>query len=100
MTFDRWLSLSDAERLADQQRWNTYGEGYWHTLLAEAATRFEAEFAAVPHVRDIHHGTYHGGDLIIGVTTDLPYPQTITLPDSFLGFRVMQFCGGAAERRS
>jgi hypothetical protein len=97
VTFEHWLSLSDPERCADQQHWNAYGEGYWHALLAEAAKRFELEFASVSHVCDIHHGTYHGGDLIIGVTTDLSYPQTITLPESFLGFRVMQFCGATPE---
>jgi hypothetical protein len=95
--FDQWLKLSEAEKQAEQARWNAYGNGYWHDLLSEAAKRFEAEFKPLAHVRDIHSGTCHGGELIIGVSTDLPYPQTITLPDSYLGFRVMQFCGGSRE---
>jgi hypothetical protein len=95
--FDQWLTLSETEKQAEQACWNPYREGYWHDLLSEAAKRFEAEFASVTHVRDVHSGTYHGGELIIGVSTDLPYPQTITLPDSYLGFRVMQFCGGTPE---
>jgi hypothetical protein len=97
VNFDQWVSLSDAEKRAKQADWNVYGEGYWHGLLAAAAKRFEVEWASVAHVRDIRHGTYHGGELIIGVTTDLAYPETITLPESFLGFRVMQFCGGTPE---
>jgi hypothetical protein len=95
--FDQWLTLSETEKQAEQACWNPYREGYWHDLLSEAAKRVEAEFASVTHVRDVHSGAYHSGELIIGVFTDLPYPQTITLPDSYLGFCVMQFCGGTPE---
>ena len=97
MEFERWLSLSDVERLATQQQWNVYAEGYWHSLVAQAAQRFTQEFSSRPHIRDVRHGLYHGGELIIGVTTDLPYPKVIRLPESYLGFRVMQFAGGTPE---
>ena len=97
MDFDRWLSLSEEDRRATQKQWNVYGEGYWHSLVAQAAERFPAEFASRSHVRFVRHGIYHGGELIIGVTTDLPYPKIIRLPESYLGFRVMQFAGGTPE---
>ena len=97
MDFDDWFSLSDTERIEAQTRWNVYADGYWHSLAAEAANRFRAEFSSRPHIRSVTHGVYHGGELIIGVTTDLPYPKTITLPESYLGFRVMQFSGGTPD---
>ena len=85
MDFDRWLSLSEEDRQATQKQWNVYGEGYWHSLVAQAAECFTAEFASRSHVRFVRHGIYHGGELIIGVTTDLPYPKIIRLPESYLG---------------
>jgi hypothetical protein len=97
MHFDHWLSLSDAERTTAEQQWNVYGDGYWHSLVASAAERFISDFTSRPHVRSITHGIYHGGELIIGVKTDLPYPKIIRLPESYLGFRVMQFAGGTPE---
>jgi len=97
MDFDHWFSLSDTERIEAQTRWNVYADGYWHSLAAEAASRFRAEFSFRPHIRSVTHGVYHGSELIIGVTTDLPYPKMIRLPESYLGFRVMQFSGGTPE---
>jgi hypothetical protein len=91
MRYETWEALSAAEKTSLQEQWNPYGEGYWHDLLKEAATRFRNQFGSYPHVTDIHHGTYHGGELIVGVTTDLLYPNIISLPDTYAGFRVMQF---------
>ena len=97
MDFDHWLSISGEERGDLQRQWNVYKEGYWHSLVESAAERFTSEFSSRPHVRSITHGIYHGGELIIGVTTDLPYPKMIRLPESYVGFRVMQFAEGTPE---
>jgi hypothetical protein len=92
MTFEEWLALSDDERNRLQTKWNPYGDGYWHALLAQAQEKFRQEFGRAPHVVGIHGGIYHGGTLIIGVTLDLPYPiRSEDIPSRYLGFRVMQF---------
>jgi hypothetical protein len=97
MQFQEWLLLSDSARGECQKIWNTYGEGYWHRLLEEAANRFREEFAWTLHVLEINHGIYHGGTLIIGVVTDLPYPQRLELPVYYVGFPVMQFSRSATS---
>src|SRR5262249_697027 len=58
--------FSDTERSEAQTRWNVYADGYWHSLAAEPASRFRAEFSSRPHIRSLTHGLYHGGELIIG----------------------------------
>jgi hypothetical protein len=98
MTFDHWLALSNAERLKLQESWSPYEDGYWHKLAEEAAARLRAEIGNLPHVRDIHFGTYHGGTLILGITTDLPVPERLELPSYYLGFPVLQFCGGGRPK--
>jgi hypothetical protein len=97
MDFPAWLALSDSERLKLQQTWNAYGDGYWHELASEAAARLRSEIGALPHVRDINFGVYHGGTLIFGVVTDLIHPEKLDLPSYYLGFPVLQFCGGGRK---
>ncbi|HEX2929708.1 MAG TPA: hypothetical protein VHV54_08350 [Candidatus Binatia bacterium] len=92
MKYEDWVQLTDAERASLQKQWNAYGEGYWHELVGEAATRFRAEFGHTPHVVNIHSGVHHGGELIIGVNTNLSYPHKASLPETYAGFRVLQFC--------
>jgi hypothetical protein len=95
--FQEWLALSDSARVECQKIWNTYGEGYWHELLEEAANRFRSEFGRTPHVLETNHGVYHGGTLIIGVVTDLPYPKRVEIPAYYVGFPVMQFSRSATS---
>ena len=92
ITFDQWIAMSEDEQARLESTWNPYAEGYWHGLRAEAQARFEKEFGTHAHVVEVHGGIYHGGMLIIGVTTDLPYPERITeIPEEYAGFPVMQF---------
>jgi hypothetical protein len=92
MNYDDWSRLSDSEKAAVQAGWNAYAPGYWHELAQEAAERFRAEFGQTPHVVNVGHGLYHGGQLIIGVWTDLTYPHKAALPEQYAGFAVRQFC--------
>ena len=94
MNFDQWLSLSEAEQIAQRKTWQPYADGYWHILRAEAARRFSAEFGAHPRIRSINSGIFHGGRLIIGVSTTLWEPEQLPLPATYLGFPVLQFCAG------
>lgn len=94
MGIQEWLALSNSERLERQKEWSVYEGGYWHDLVAEAAARLRSEIGQLPHVREINHGVYHGGTLILGVVTDLVYPEKLELPSYYLGFPVLQFCGG------
>ena len=91
MTYERWLALTDAEKAALREQWNPYGEGYWTGLVLEALARFRAQYGDTPHVVSIRSGTYHGGQLIIAVNTDLPYPHKASLPETYGGFPVYQF---------
>src|SRR5262249_42045522 len=50
--------FSDTERSEAQTRWNVYADGYWHSLAAEPASRFRAEFSSRPHIRSVTHGLY------------------------------------------
>jgi hypothetical protein len=99
VTFDEWLQLSDAERESIKASWGArvYEDGYWHSLVEQAAQRFSDAYASARHVRRVFHSLYHGGELVIGVQTDLEYPRKLRLPESYLGFRVVQACGGTPE---
>ena len=94
MKLDQWISLSDAERAAERDRWSVDDKGYWDTLNQDAVARFRDEFGSALHIREVTGGVYHGGELIAGVSTDLPYPEVIELPEEYPGFRVLQVCGG------
>jgi hypothetical protein len=91
MNFNEWLSLSDAQRESEKSNWHVFEPGYWHSIANEAAARFAAEFASASHVHRICKSLYHADELIVAVQTDLLPPNTIPLPASYLGFRVLQF---------
>lgn len=97
MTFDEWLSLSDTEREVEKRNWHVFEPGYWHSLADQAAARFAAEFAATPHVQRICKSLYHADELIVAVQTDLSPPRMVALPESYLGFRVLQFASQTPE---
>jgi hypothetical protein len=97
MIFDEWLSLSDAQRESEKKNWHVFEPGYWHSIADEAAARFAAEFASTSHVQRICKSLYHADELIVAVQTDLSPPQEITLPQSYLGFRVLQFASKTPE---
>jgi len=91
MTFAKWLSLSDAERESEKRSWRTFEPGYWHSLAAEAAARFNAAFGSKAHVTGVFKSLYHARELIVAVQTDLSSPKKVKLPASYLGFKVLQF---------
>lgn len=92
MTFSRWLSLSDAEREEEKHNWRPFEPGYWHSLAAEAAARFNAEFGSKRHITQVFKSLYHARELIVAVQTNLsPAKKEVKLPACYLGFRVLQF---------
>lgn len=93
MNFAEWFVLSDDERQSDQRYWHVLESGYWHSIAIEAAARFAVEFGGDAHVTQVFKSLYRARELIIAVQTDLTPPRQITLPRSYLGFRVMQFPG-------
>ena len=97
MTFAKWLSLSDAEREAEKRSWYPFEPGYWHSLAAEAAARFKAEFGSKPHVTGVFKSLHHARELIVAVQTDLSPTRELDLPPSYLGFRVLQFANQMPE---
>jgi anti-sigma B factor antagonist len=97
MNFGEWLSLSDAEREAEKRRWHVFEPGYWHAIAVEAAARFLAEFGSKRHVTQVFKSLYRARELVIAVQTDLITPKEIKLPQSYLGFRVMQFASQIPE---
>jgi hypothetical protein len=97
MTFDEWLSLSDAEREAEKNNWRVFEPGYWHSIAGQAAARFAAEFSSAPHVQRICKSLYRAEELIVAVQTDLAPPETLPLPEAYCGFRVLQFASTTPE---
>jgi hypothetical protein len=97
MTFNEWISLSDAERESERHNWHVFEPGYWHAIASEAAARFAAEFGATPHVRRIFKSLYHADELIVAVQTDVSPQDSVPLPESYAGFRVLQFAGQTPE---
>jgi hypothetical protein len=98
MNFEEWLSLSDAERESEQRNWHVFEPGYWHSIAVEAVARFAAEFGATPRVHRVCKSLYQADELVVAVQTDLTPPQVIArLPQSYLGFRVLQFAGKTPE---
>ena len=91
MNFGEWLSLSDVEREAEKRRWHAFEPGYWHSIAVEAAARFAAEFGSTRHITQVFKSLYRARELVIAVQTDLAAPKEVRLPQSYLGFRVMQF---------
>lgn len=97
MNFAKWISLSESEREAEKRAWHPYEPGYWHSLAAEAAARFNAEFGSKAHVAKVFKSLYHARELIVAVQTDLSPPKKIRLPASYFGFRVLQFASQMPE---
>ncbi len=95
MTFAKWLSLSEAEREAEKRTWRPFEPGYWHSLAAEAAARFNAEFGSKPHITRVFKSLYHVREFIVAVQTDSE--KKAKLPPSYLGFRVLQFANQMPE---
>ena len=93
MIFNEWFSLSDPERELEKRSWHVFEPGYWHALATESATRFAAEFGSTPRVQRICKSLYQSDELIVAVQTDLPPSESLLLPESYLGFRVVQFAG-------
>ena len=91
MTFAKWISLSEAEREAEKRNWRPFEPGYWHSLATEAAARFKAEFGSKAHVTKVFKSLYHARELIVAVQTDSSSAKKVTVPPSYLGFRVLQF---------
>lgn len=91
MTFTKWLSLSEAERETEKRRWRPFDPGYWHSLAVEAAARFNAEFRSTPHIVKVFKSLYRARELIVAVQTDLAPGKKIKLPETYLGFTVLQF---------
>ncbi len=97
MNFSEWNSLSDAEREAEKQNWHVFEAGYWHSIASEAAARFAVEFGSTRHVQRVCKSLYRSDELIVAVQTDLTPPELATLPESYLGFRVLQFASKTPE---
>jgi hypothetical protein len=97
MTFSEWSALAREERDASRNDWHVFEPGYWHTLANEAASRFSREFGADPHILRVCKSLYRSDELIIAVQTDCPDDSLLSLPASYLGFRVLQFANKTPE---
>lgn len=97
MTFSEWIALTPEERETNRKEWQVFEPGSWHTLASEAASRFAKEFGADPHIQRVCKSLYRSGELIIAVQTDCAEGNLLSLPDSYLGFRVMQFASKVPE---
>jgi anti-sigma B factor antagonist len=97
MTFAKWLSLSEEEREAEKRSWYPFEPGYWHSLAVEAAARFSAEFGSKRHVIKVFKSLYRARELIVAVQTDVSRGKKVELPQSYLGFKVMQFANQLPE---
>jgi hypothetical protein len=97
MVFNEWLELSPSEREAEKENWHVFEAGYWHALAHEAASRFAGEFATTKGVRRICKSLYRSEELIIAVQTDAAPDKLLPLPETYLGFRVLQFAGKTPE---
>jgi hypothetical protein len=91
MKYEAWLAADETTKESLRAQWNGYADGYWHSLVLEASNRFRAEFGTNKHIISVNQGVYHCGVLIIGVHTDLPYPEKVELPEAYAGFPVYQF---------
>jgi anti-sigma B factor antagonist len=91
MTFAQWLGLSETERESEKRTWQPFDPGYWHSLAVEAAARFGDEFGSKPHVVKVFKSLYRARELIVAVQTDLAPGKKIKLPETYLGFTVLQF---------
>ena len=97
MTFNEWLPLSETDRDVERRNWHVFEPGYWHALASEAAARFAAEFGTSPGVERVCKSLYRADELIVAVQTAAAAGKTLPLPETYLGFRVMQFAGRTPE---
>lgn len=97
MTFTEWLSLSERERDIARRDWQPFEQGYWHTIADQAAARFAAEFKSSRHVVKVFKSLYRARELIVAVQTNLDPGKKASLPESYLGFRVVQFAKKVPE---
>ena len=97
MTFTQWIALAPEERDASRNDWHVFEPGHWHTLANEAASRFAKEFGGDPHIVRVCKSLYRSEELIIAVQTDCADGGVLPLPESYLGFRVLQFANKAPE---
>src|SRR4051812_14206110 len=93
MNFTEWISLTPAERELERHSWHVFEPGYWHSIAYQAAAHFAREFASRPQVKRIFKSLYHGEELIVAVQTELSPAPVANLPESYAGFRVLQFAG-------
>ncbi len=84
-------------RHANRNEWHVFEPGYWHTLANEAASRFAKEFGTDRHILRVCKSLYRSDELIIAVQTDCPEGGLLSLPESYLGFRVLQFANKTPE---
>ncbi len=97
MTFNEWIALAPEERDATRNDWQVFEPGYWHALASEAASRFLQEFSADPHIQRVCKSLYRSEELIIAVQTDRSEGELLSLPECYLGFRVLQFASKIPE---
>jgi hypothetical protein len=97
MIFSEWISLSAAERETEKRNWHVFEPGYWHVLASEAASQFAEEFEAAPGIKRICKSLYQSDELIVAVQTDTTTAGASALPETYLGFRVVQFAGTMPE---
>lgn len=89
--------LTDEERAKEKRGWRPFEPGNWHVLASEAAARFNAEYGAKRHVTKVFKSLYRARELIVAVQTDLASGKSAKLPESYCGFRVVQFAGCLPE---
>jgi hypothetical protein len=97
MTFNEWIALTPEARDTIRKEWHVFEPGYWHTLANEAASRFMKEFGADPHILRVCKSLYRSEELIIAVQTDCSNDGLLSLPECYLGFRVLQFASKTPE---
>jgi hypothetical protein len=97
MTFNEWISLPETGRDSERSSWHVFEPGYWHAIASEAAARFAAEFGRKPHVQRVCKSLYRAEELIIAVQTDVSPQESVALPESYAGFRVIQFASQTPE---
>jgi hypothetical protein len=85
-TFAEWLSLSDAERRHETERWNAYG-GEGGEIVAAITEDVRAKYGKIPGVEVTGFGVYHGGSWVIAVTHPFIFDRRL-LPLSHLGISV------------
>ena len=87
VNYDKWLTMSDEERSDLIHSWNPY-EGEGSAILKQSFEKFKKIYGGIKGIQNLHCGLYHGGSLIIGVTTKKGHH--VRLPKIFEGFPVIK----------